>query len=87
MTNKQQWQLKGLCLLARKRGAVAATPDQLMRATVHVMRTSPVKQITCHNALWLADKVVARGCHRSMNLDTAEGNRMELRRQIGKWVI
>ena len=57
MTSKQQWQLKGLCLLALKRGATITTPDELMRAAIHVFRVSPAKKITRHNALWLADKV------------------------------
>lgn len=71
MTSKQKWQLKGLCLLALKRGAIATTPDELMRVAVHVIRTSPVKQITRYNALWLADKV-SESTHYFLNIGTAD---------------
>lgn len=84
MTSKQQWQLKGLCLLALKRGAIAATPGELMRTSMHVLRTSPARQITRNNALWLADKV-AESTHRQAAVTNGvEANRIELRRQLGE---
>ncbi|MBE6723336.1 MAG: hypothetical protein E7572_12855 [Ruminococcaceae bacterium] len=84
MTNKQQWQLKGLCLLALKRGAIATTPDGLMRIAKHVIRTSPVRQLTKNNALWLADKVAETTRDHDVAPDSVESNRIELRRQLGK---
>ena len=84
MTSKQQWQLKGLCLLALKRGATAAAPGELMRAAMHVMRISPARQITRNNALWLADKVAESTWNHEAVPDSVESNRIELRRQLGK---
>ena len=84
MTNKQQWQLKGLCLLALKRGALITTPDKLMRVAIHVFRVSPAKEITRHNALWLADKVAESTRHHDAAPDSVESNRIELRHQLGK---
>lgn len=84
MTSKQQWQLKGLCLLALKRGATAAAPGELMRAAMHVMRTSPARQITRNNALWLADNVAEFTHRTSAVTDGVEANRIELRRQLGR---
>lgn len=84
MTSKQQWQLKGLCLLALKRGATAAAPGELMRAAMHVMRISPARQITRNNALWLADSVAEFTHRKSAVTDGVEANRIELRRQLGR---
>lgn len=75
MTSKQQWQMKGLCLLALKRGATAAAPGELMRAAMHVMRTSPARQITRNNALWLADSV-AEFTHRQERIRTRAADRV-----------
>ena len=84
MTSKQQWKIKGLCLLALKRGAIATTPDGLMRIAMHVIRTSPARQITPNNVLWLADKVAKSTRNHEMTLDNVEANRIELRRQLGE---